>query len=226
MVTEMGFGGYMSKQNRVTGHVSILPYIIGSAVVWTVVIGAFIAAGIILLQLTMLDVALSEAMASFEQDSVYRRWAARHGEAALPQQLKRRQTTVQSHITSLKPSNPKNAPDTWEASALNGLAKGAKEVSSVVMFDGMPYVRFIRPLITEKSCLKCHAVQGYREGDIRGGISVAQPLQYLMAVRNKNILFLSLGLCLLWLLGLSGIGLAAWAIKKSFTRSRQEEGER
>ena len=28
------------------------------------------------------------------------------------------------------------------------------------------------PLVTEKSCLSCHSHQGYREGDVRGGISV------------------------------------------------------
>ena len=28
------------------------------------------------------------------------------------------------------------------------------------------------PLFVEKSCLQCHAVQGYKEGDVRGGISV------------------------------------------------------
>ena len=31
----------------------------------------------------------------------------------------------------------------------------------------------MRPLKTAASCLKCHAAQGYKEGDIRGGISVA-----------------------------------------------------
>jgi len=31
------------------------------------------------------------------------------------------------------------------------------------------------PLKTEKECLPCHAEHGYREGDIRGGISVTLP---------------------------------------------------
>lgn len=30
-------------------------------------------------------------------------------------------------------------------------------------------------LVTEKTCLVCHAKQGYKEGDIRGGISVTLP---------------------------------------------------
>jgi PAS domain-containing protein len=32
-------------------------------------------------------------------------------------------------------------------------------------------------LKTEASCLKCHASQGYKVGDIRGGISVSIPMQ-------------------------------------------------
>ena len=31
------------------------------------------------------------------------------------------------------------------------------------------------PLITKQSCLQCHASQGYKAGDIRGGISIAIP---------------------------------------------------
>lgn len=31
------------------------------------------------------------------------------------------------------------------------------------------------PLVTEDKCLKCHAFQGYRVGDVRGGISVTIP---------------------------------------------------
>ncbi len=65
----------------------------------------------------------------------------------------------------------------------------------------------MRPFVTEKSCLKCHAVQGYKEGDIRGGISISQPLGELMAMTKKNNLMMSLMQCLLWLLGIGGIGL-------------------
>ena len=38
--------------------------------------------------------------------------------------------------------------------------------------DGKVFYRYMAPLKVEKSCLTCHADQGYKVGDIRGGISV------------------------------------------------------
>jgi len=131
---------------------------------------------------------------------------------------------VRSHITNLKPINPHNAPDPWEAGALQAFAKGTKEVHSVATLNGKPYLRFMRPLIIEKGCLKCHEIQGYREGDILGGLSVSQPIEDLVAGRNKNNLIMSLSLCLVWLVGVSGIGVAARTINKRITeRKRVEE---
>jgi hypothetical protein len=39
-----------------------------------------------------------------------------------------------------------------------------------------PVFRFIKPSITEESCLKCHAKQGYKLGDVRGAISIFIPI--------------------------------------------------
>ena len=41
---------------------------------------------------------------------------------------------------------------------------------------GQQRVRLIHILRAEKSCLTCHAVQGYREGEVIGGLSVSPPL--------------------------------------------------
>ena len=114
---------------------------------------------------------------------------------------------VRGHITSLNPIRPANAPDPWEALALKSFQTGLKEVSSVEEIEGNDYMRLMRPLLTEKSCLKCHAVQGYKLGDIRGGISVSTPMAPLMAIAQSNIIGLWVGHGLLWLAGLVGISL-------------------
>lgn len=44
------------------------------------------------------------------------------------------------------------------------------------MIQGRPHLRLMRPLVTEEPCLKCHARQGYRKGETRGGISVSVPM--------------------------------------------------
>ena len=64
----------------------------------------------------------------------------------------------------------------------------------------------MRPLMTESPCLKCHAAQGYRVGDVRGGISIQVPFEpYARSAGNqrKPLLF---GHLLIGLLGLAGLG--------------------
>lgn len=78
---------------------------------------------------------------------------------------------AQIHITSLKPIRPANRPTPWERKALESFEKGVHEVGTFT--DG--HYRYMAPLTTQQSCLKCHAQQGYRVGDIRGGISITLP---------------------------------------------------
>ncbi len=88
---------------------------------------------------------------------------------------------VKFKITSLKNVNPLNAPDNFEAAALNKFNAGVKEVwdfSKEDSYNG--YFRYIAPFYIEESCLKCHAAHGYNIGDIGGGISVSVPLETVM----------------------------------------------
>ncbi len=92
---------------------------------------------------------------------------------------------VNIHITSLNLLNPDNKADEWEESALREFEKGTGEVSSIEEESGREIYRYMAPLVTEKKCLKCHEKQGYKEGDIRGGISVSFPFrQYRDASGN------------------------------------------
>lgn len=118
-----------------------------------------------------------------------------------------------NHITSLRPIRPQNAPDPWEAEALRAFGRGETEVSSIESLGGQSYMRLMRPLVTEEACLQCHKEQGYRVGDIRGGISVSVPLAPLQAISREHVVSLSVGHGLLWLLGLGGIGLGAGHLK-------------
>lgn len=92
------------------------------------------------------------------------------------------------HITSLTPLNPINAADSWEAEALRLFEKGTREIFTKESVNGQDYIRLMRPMITEKPCLKCHAVQGYTEGHIRGGISVSVPFaSYASAAGQQQL---------------------------------------
>lgn len=99
--------------------------------------------------------------------------------------------SVEFHITSLKPLNPHNAPDAWEEKALARFKDGIPEVSQVIEGKDSLF-RFMAPLVTEKPCLACHAKQGYKLGDIRGGISVTLPFGvYIDSItESKKLLYL------------------------------------
>lgn len=142
-------------------------------------------------------------------------------------ELGRSQYGYLGHITSLKPIRPENAPDEWEAEALQVFEAGVLEVSSIEMLDGEEYLRLMRPLLTEERCLKCHASQGYEVGDVRGGISVSVPMAPLWAAGRTHFAAEVLGHCGVWLLGLVGIGLGARHILGRIReRERAEEGVR
>ena len=81
-------------------------------------------------------------------------------------ELQEASSGVLGHITSLNPIRPENAPDAWEEKVLKEFEKGLLKYGEVDTIDGKEYFRFMRPFITEKSCLKCHAQQGYKLNDI------------------------------------------------------------
>ena len=131
------------------------------------------------------------------------------------------------HITSLDPVRPENAADDWETAALESFDNGLDEAISEEEIGGVPYLRFMRPMITEKGCLKCHAVQGYDEGDIRGGISVAIPLAPLLSIARAHNFASSAAHITFWILGLAGILLGTyWLTLTIRERERMESRTR
>ncbi len=136
-------------------------------------------------------------------------------------ELAEKEQGIRGHITSLSPIRPENFPDPWETKALQALESGQTEISSVEEMEGKKYMRLMRPLVTEKSCLECHAAQGYQEGDIRGGISTSIPIDSLQAIAHTSMLTFGLGHVLLWLMGLGGIVLATERLKQRESARRQ-----
>lgn len=78
-------------------------------------------------------------------------------------------------LTSLRPIRPANAPDEWERLALEAFERGQKEVMSLEMGEQGEQLRYMAPLAVMQSCMVCHAKQGYKVGEVRGGISVSLP---------------------------------------------------
>ncbi len=114
------------------------------------------------------------------------------------------ETGFRFHITSLKPLNPGNVPDAFEREALGEFElRQTEEDWRIEELDDEPTFRFMGALLTEESCLSCHAVQGYKVGDVRGGISVSFPIGAMETARLRD-LRLALGVS-----GALGLGLVA-----------------
>ncbi|EKV31876.1 putative signal transduction protein [Caenispirillum salinarum AK4] len=96
----------------------------------------------------------------------------------------RSDTTI--HLTSLKPINPGNFADAWEAEALKAFEQGS--TSRFELVEGLtPLFRYIKPLMVEQVCMTCHEHQGYKVGDIRGGLSVSfTPTELLTAEKQTK----------------------------------------
>jgi len=91
-------------------------------------------------------------------------------------EIARQNENINFHITSLKPIRPENVAEPWETDALILFEENNQE--EYYKYNASDQVfYYMAPLITEESCLKCHQKQGYRVGDIRGGISVSFPTQ-------------------------------------------------
>lgn len=214
-------------------------------------------------QESVIAVARAEARATYEKDTLYRRWATNQGGVYVavspssppnpylahiperdlttpsgraltlvnPAYMTRQvfeigdtqNNLVRGHITSLKPIRPENAPDPWEAKALRLFETGVMEVSEVQVMNGRRYMRLMRPFVTEAGCLKCHAAQGYKVGDIRGGISASVPLETKEGMFSGILAGGAISHGLLWLFGLGLVGTGSRVLSRSAAVLEQSE---
>ncbi|MFC1512875.1 DUF3365 domain-containing protein [Thermodesulfobacteriota bacterium] len=134
-------------------------------------------------------------------------------------------TDITGHITSLKPMRPENGPDDWERQALLSFEKGATEQLEFVDINNKPFLRLMRPLEVANDCLRCHAVQGYQEGDIRGGVNINVPMSPFLLREQQYIRMTSTTMTILWLLGLAGIFFGNRGLRKQTLHRDQAEQE-
>ena len=127
---------------------------------------------------------------------------------------------VQNHITSLNPIRPQNQADPWEHQALISFHSGIPEVFSHETVNGQPYLRIMRPVLIEKDCLRCHAVQGYRLGEIRGGISVSVPLNTHLNEFHALTAKTAASYSLIWAIGLAGLVVGGRKLRHSVVQER------
>ena len=124
---------------------------------------------------------------------------------------------VLGRIVSLKPLNLNNTPDDWEREALLSFENGEKERFEFTKINGEDYLRLMQPFVTKNKCLRCHAFQGYKVGDIRGGMGLSIPMLHLQQsakIKRESLIFFHL---LILFLGFIGI----WFASKKLTKKEE-----
>ncbi len=101
-------------------------------------------------------------------------------------------------LTSLRPLDEENSPDRWEIEAMRELLTGRAEIYDVIQKEGIHYLRYIKPLIAEEQCIRCHYSHEKSNNAVLGGISLIMPIEkiymnlkieyVLIAVANLFIL--------------------------------------
>lgn len=132
---------------------------------------------------------------------------------------------ISGHITSLKPIRPENAPALWEAQALKQFESGQEFFIDMVEVDGQPFLRYMQPLLTESACLKCHAHQGYKEGEIRGGLSTTIPIAKYVDLAKRDFHGDLFSYALAWGIGMVGLLYGGRRIDRMFEESERARKE-
>lgn len=97
---------------------------------------------------------------------------------------------------AVKNRNPKNGATAAELEIINGFTKSdaLASVGAFITIEGQDFYRYSLPIFVEKACLSCHGEKdkrpafivkkypedtayGYKEGDLRGIISVSFPVE-------------------------------------------------
>lgn len=121
------------------------------------------------------------------------------------------QGVFSSKIISDKPLNPVNQADSIELIALAELGKGESLFRIQYTKNDTDFLKLVFPFFTEKSCLKCHAHQGYKVGDIRGAISITLPLNKFQEAHIPEKAGLIVAHAILFLIG---VGLIHFSHKR------------
>lgn len=93
---------------------------------------------------------------------------------------------ISFHMASQMALNPANVPDKFEVEALGKFDAGAREYYRIEKVAGAQNFRYMAPLYVEQSCLECHVDQGYKVGDVRGGITINTNIDEIEAKLRTN----------------------------------------
>ena len=106
-------------------------------------------------------------------------------------------------VTTFRPLNPENTPDSFETEALEKFQQQRAELFRLEYPPRKsPVFRYLAPLVADRSCLECHRTRGYKIGSCVGAVSISLPAEeVLRGARTCKIQLTIVALLALVLLG-------------------------
>lgn len=98
-------------------------------------------------------------------------------------------TGIRFHMTSLNPIRLENKADYWETIALHSFETGRTYAHELSSIGGKPYYRYMEPLKSDRTCLRCHKQKAYKVNNFLGGISVNIPADKISPVIEQRQLY-------------------------------------
>lgn len=97
--------------------------------------------------------------------------------------------SIHMRMISDEPMNNINLPKQWESDGLSYIKRSNPEYSKIE-YKGIDNIMFyyVRPVYIDKTCMQCHGYQGYKIGDIRGGLSLSFPV----TIMHNKMLFITI----------------------------------
>jgi len=116
--------------------------------------------------------------------------------------------SLHTRIVGLAPLHPVNTADEWESAALHTIADGASDVAEIVVRDGQPYLRYLRPIAAALDPQAQSTAQVPILGAVRSAIATTVPLAPRYSNAARRCRSATLAHASLLLLGWAGILLA------------------
>lgn len=131
-------------------------------------------------------------------------------------------------LTSKQLRNIDNAPDDWEAKALDALSKGSDMVTESLPKKGAHgLMRVMIPMRMEKECLECHRDTLVPVGGLRGGATISINLNAYRTAQEPTWRAIQYWHLAIWILGLAGLfAFAYFSRHRTLDRVRRDEERR
>ncbi len=110
-------------------------------------------------------------------------------------------SSVRGRVVGLRPLNPGNEADAWEAHALGAFERGEAEITGLTRIDGRAFLRAAQPIRAEVKCLKCHGGRFFEVGDLLGAISYTVSLDRYLEAERQLLNVLATSHAIIWLGG-------------------------